>query len=94
MTTPTPAAQKAAEAIAKCAVEWNRNNHGGRGYKEAIMDFAAIIEREMNQWRPISEVPKDGTYIRLWRPIIAECDRESMVVGKWYKWREGDEAFA
>lgn len=54
MTTPTPAAQKAAQMIEALEAR------DCPGYVEAI---AAIIDREMNQWIPIADAPRDRTWI-------------------------------
>lgn len=52
MTTPTPAAQKAAQAIAEqlSRTGWNIEDR-------EKLQYAAIIDREMNQWQDISTAP-------------------------------------
>lgn len=71
----------------------------GAGKMSSILACAAALIdagllREPVEWRPISEAPKDGTWIQLWRPIRdAPGTQEPLVYGRWFVDEDGEGAW-
>lgn len=81
MTTPTPAAQKAAQAIAEqlSRTGWNIEDR-------ETLQYAAIIDREMNQWQDIATAPKDGTQIDVYAGYRGRIPDVYWMKGDWCEW--------
>lgn len=47
-------------------------------------------------WRPIETVPKDGSWVELWRSLPVEDGPyfEPLIIARWYTFDDGDEAWA
>jgi len=78
MTTPTPAAQKAAQEICQkfhcySSIPWTGDAEHATPAEAS--DIAAIIDRHVGAWLPIEEAPKDGSF----RIIIAQFRGKELV---------------
>ncbi len=62
-----PISRQASEAANRIGVKvWETESSFPTSYAESIIQHAidsAIAEREKEQWRPVTERPKDGLYI-------------------------------
>lgn len=44
----------------------------------------------MSEWKPISEAPKDGTWVYLWRDVSSYQDASPLIIGRWYGFEDDD----
>jgi len=78
MTTPTPAAQKAAEEICE-----NLYPGFASAFQQVGQEIAAIIDRHVGAWLPITDEQRDGTWYDVWREPGLIGVRPQRVTAKW-----------